>query len=226
MNRTKNFEYPIFIRVIDFDKELNDIIESLNRLEYYGLKATCLKRGENVVPTDDDRMCLFIASHPSEELASIAKIFHDANVLTIGIFTENNIFGDGLTDSYTVVNADKVLMTVRSLIDPIFMPSIISVALSDIRNVLVDSNHFAIASGIGEGENRMTDVLNRATKGFSDQQLMSTDRLAIILFFKPDSTMPLTMKEASEFQKFITRLPDSTETMVWGVSHDYSLHYN
>ena len=76
---------PTSFRVIGVGKATKEIIEAVKSYGYYCVSATVLIDPFECVPTDEDKMVIIVARDNEEHANSIAKTFHDAGVLTLGL---------------------------------------------------------------------------------------------------------------------------------------------
>lgn len=214
---------PINIRVVGFGKNSIQTINAVSALGYDGLGAEVYSDNNELSPTEEDIMIILLGTTNSERVRSIAKTFYDANVLTLAIMTRNEKIPTDCLDSYTVVEPDKVVEAIKSLVAPIFMPCQIAYDFNDLRQTLANSSQFFISSADGHGDNRIKNALNEVSLSIDLQKREDLVRLSIILYYNRNGNDPLTMSEMSELSEFINALPDKVEA-IWGLYIDDSLN--
>lgn len=207
---------PINIRVVGFGKNAIQTINSVSALGYDGLGAEIYSNDNELIPTEEDIMIILLGTTNSERVRSVARTYYDANVLTLAILTRYEKMPTDCLDSYTVVEPDKVVEAIKSLVDPIFMPCQIAYDFNDLRQTLANSSQFFIASAEDHGENRIQKALNELSSFINFQKREDLVRLSIILYYNRDGNDPLTMSEMSELSDFINALPDEIEA-IWGL---------
>ena len=91
MNEENLLDQPAFVnlptsfRIIGIGEATKGIIETVKSNGYDCVSATVLTEPFECVPTDEDKMVIIVAKDNETRANSIAKLFHDAGVLTIGL---------------------------------------------------------------------------------------------------------------------------------------------
>lgn len=76
---------PTSFRVIGIGEATKEVIETVKSYRYDCVSATVLTEPFECIPTDEDKMVIIVAKDNEDHANSIAKTFHDAGVLTLGL---------------------------------------------------------------------------------------------------------------------------------------------
>lgn len=209
----------INIRAIGFGQETEDAISRLRELGYNGLSVGVFNPDKPVCVTSDDMMVILLVSGQCEDAVTVSESFKEAGVLTLAICTEGIEMPIGCVDSQTNVSVSKMYATAKTILDIIFIPSLIAIAFNDIDNLLRNSGTFKAAEGIGSGENRMQDALTQLN---SNRILSSYKNAMVCIYTNINSTQPLVMDEMQSLDDVINKLQDNIN-IIWGVSNDRTL---
>lgn len=84
-DRYAHSNLPVSFRVLGIGEAAKGIIEAVNSYGYDCVSAIVLTAPFECVPTDEDKMVIIVAKDNENHANSIAKTFHDAGVLTLGL---------------------------------------------------------------------------------------------------------------------------------------------
>jgi hypothetical protein len=84
-DRYVRMNLPTSFRVIGIGEATKEIIETVKSYGYDCVSATVLTEPFECVPTDEDKMVIIVVKDNEDHANSIAKTFHDAGVLTLGL---------------------------------------------------------------------------------------------------------------------------------------------
>ena len=79
---------PVSFKVIGIGSETTGIIEKVKSFDYDCVGCLVAKDPADCVPRDEDKMAIIVAKDNVEAANEIAKTYHDAGVLTIGLVPE------------------------------------------------------------------------------------------------------------------------------------------
>lgn len=169
------------------------------------------------IPNDEDKLAIIIFTDLDDTANRIANTFHDAGVLTIG-FSEDadpscydSIMLSELRNEYPEI--------IKTLLQPIVTPGIISYDFNDLSTTLRDSDYFTVkstsANGIKEATEKMKGV-------FNELNLNSVDYLSIHLYFNPNRSTPIAMCDMAFLLELMSGLPE-TVSALWSLNHDENL---
>ena len=93
MNETDSFmaPLPVSFKVIGTGTGATNIIEKVKSFGYECVGCILAETPSDCIPMDDDKMVIIVARDNEEVANAIAKTYHDAGVLTIGLVYDPNI---------------------------------------------------------------------------------------------------------------------------------------
>lgn len=76
---------PVSFRVIGVGNGAADVIEKMKSFGYDCVGCQVVDSADDCIPTDEDQMAIIVTKDNEDVANAIAKTFHDAGVLTIGL---------------------------------------------------------------------------------------------------------------------------------------------
>lgn len=226
MNEEYLLEQPAFanlptsFRVIGIGEATKEIIEAVKSYGYDCVSAIVLTEPFECVPTDEDKMVIIVAKDNEDHANSIAKTFHEAGVLTIGLLDNADL------DCYDSV-VSEVFCTeypdlIKSILQPISTQGMIEYDFSDLQTTLTDAKHFFIKSATGHGNERVVESIGLIKSTLTSSLLNKIERLSIFLYFNREGKQPLVMQEMTALTDFLSELPENIY-VIWAVYPDESI---
>lgn len=207
LDRDSITNLPTSFRVIGIGEATKEIIETVKSYGYDCVSATVLAEPFECVPTDEDKMVIIVAKDNEDHENSIAKTFHDAGVLTLGLLDNADL------DCYDSVVSEASYTEypdlIKSILQPIVTQGMIAYDFSDLQTTLTDSKRFLIKSVMRCGKERMTEAIGRVKSSLTSSLLNKTERLSIFLYFNKVGKQPLVMQEMAALTDFLSELPES-----------------
>lgn len=119
---------------------------------------------------------------------------------------------------------DTLANAARSISEIITEPGIINVDFRDVKSTLKDAHSAIIATGYGEGENRVTKAIQDAINSplLRNSDIKTSKRFLFKLSYNPNMKEPFKMSEMNELTEFTNNLPPSIK-MKWGYSKNPDL---
>ena len=128
---------PTSFRVIGIGEATKEIIEKVKAYGYDCVSATVLNEPFECVPTDEDKMVIIVAKDNETRANSIAKLFHDAGVLTIGLLDNADLeCYDGVVVETSRAEYPDLI---KALLQPIATQGMIAYDFSDLQTTLADA---------------------------------------------------------------------------------------
>ena len=207
LDRDSITNLPTSFRVIGIGEATKEIIETVKSYGYDCVAATVLAELFECVPTDEDKMVIIVAKDNEDHANTIAKTFHDAGVLTLGLLDNADL------DCYDSV-VSKASYTeypdlIKSILQPIVTQGMIAYDFSDLQTTLTDSKRFLIKSVMRCGKERMAEAIGRIKSSLTSSLLNKIERLSIFLYFNKVGKQPLVMQEMAALTDFLSELPES-----------------
>ncbi len=113
---------------------------------------------------------------------------------------------------------DTLANAARSISEIITEPCYINVDFQDVKTTLKDSGTAIISTAIGEGENRISDAINKALHSplLKKHDINSSKRLLLKFMCNRNAERPLLAEEMQALKNFTDKLPPSVDVK-WGI---------
>lgn len=207
-------------RVIGIGEATKEVIETVKSYGYYCVSATVLTEPFECVPTDQDKMVIIVAKDNEEHANSIAKTFHDAGVLTLGLLDNADL------DCYDSVVSEASYTEypdlIKSILQPIVTQGLIAYDFSDLQTTLTDSKRFLIKSVTRCGIERVAEAIDCIKSTLTSSMLNNIERISIFLYSKKEDKQPLVMQEMTALTDFVSELPESL-FVIWALYPDENI---
>ena len=211
---------PTSFRVIGIGEATKEIIETVKSYGYDSVSAIVLNESFECVPTDEDKMVIIVAKDNEDHANSIAKTFHDAGVLTLGLLENADL------DCYDSVVSEASYTEypdlIKSILQPIVTQGMIAYDFSDLQTTLTDSMRFLIKSVTRCGIERVAEAIDCIKSTLPPSLLNKIERLSIFLYFNRVGKHPLVMQEMTALTDFVSELPEGSY-VIWAVYPDESI---
>ena len=207
-------------RVIGIGEATKEIIETVKSYGYDCVSATVLADPFECVPTDEDKMVVIVAKDNEDHANSIAKTFHEAGVLTIGLLDNADL------ECYDCVVVETSCTeypdVTKALLQPIATRGLINYTFNDLQKNLADAKHFFIKSAPGHSNERIAESIGFIKSTLNSSLLNKIERLSIFLYFNKEGKQPLVMQEMTALTDFVRELRESIY-VIWAVYPDESI---
>lgn len=220
-DRYAHSNLPVSFRVLGIGEATKGIIEAVNSYGYDCVSAIVLTAPFECVPTDEDKMVIIVAKDNENHANSIAKTFHDAGVLTLGLLDNADLdcFDSVMSDdSYT-----EYTDLIKAILQPIATQGMIAYDFNDLQTTLADTNHFFIKSVTRCGNERVAEAIGDIKNALTSSKLDKIERISIFLYFNREGKQPLVMQEMTALTNFLSELPESIY-VIWAVYPDESIN--
>ena len=219
-DRYVRMNLPTSFRVIGIGEATKEIIETVKSYGYDCVSATVLTEPFECVPTDEDKMVIIVAKDNENHANSIAKTFHDAGVLTLGLLDNADL--DCYDSVVSEVSCPEYPDIIKAILQPIVTQGMIAYDFNDLQTTLTDAKHFLIKSVIRSGTERVAEAIGCIKSTFTSSLLNKIERLSIFLYFNKVGKQPLVMQEMAALTDFISELPENVYA-IWAVYPDESM---
>lgn len=220
-DRYAHSNLPVSFRVLGIGEATKGIIEAVNSYRYDCVSATVLTHPFECVPTDEDKMVIIVARDNEYIANGIAKTFHDAGVLALGLLYDADL------DCYDSVMSDasytEYTDLIKAILQPIATQGMIAYNFNDLQTTLADTNHFFIKSVTRCGNERVAEAIGNIKRALSSSMLDKIERLSIFLYFNREGKQPLVIQEMTALTNFLSELPESIY-VIWAVYPDESIN--
>lgn len=219
-DRYVRMNLPTSFRVIGIGEATKEIIETVKSYGYDCVSATVLTEPFECVPTDEDKMVIIVAKDNENHANSIAKTFHDAGVLTLGLLDNADL--DCYDSVVSEVSCAKYPDIIKAILQPIVTQGMIAYDFNDLQTTLTDAKHFLIKSVIRSGTERVAEAIGCIKSSLTSSLINKIERLSIFLYFNKVGKQPLVMQEMTALTDFLSELPESIY-VIWAVYPDESI---
>lgn len=211
---------PTSFRVIGIGEATKEIIETVKSYGYDCVSARVLTEPFECVPTDEDKMVIIVVKDNEDHANSIAKTFHDAGVLTLGLL--DNADFDCYDSVVSEASCAEYPDIIKAILQPIVTQGMIAYDFNDLQTTLTDAKHFLLKSVTRCGNERVAEAIGDIKRALSSSLLNKIERLSIFLYFNKEDKQPLVMQEMTALTDFVSELPESIY-VIWAVYPDESI---
>lgn len=178
--------FPVSFKVIGIGNGTADIIEKVKSFGYDCVGCFIANTPSDCTPMDDDKMAIIVARDNEGVANTIAKTYHDAGVLTIGLVYEPN------TVCYDSVATDSKYEDfpgiIKTLLQPIVTQGYICFDFNDLYTILHNSGSFKTLTA--EGKN-VEEAIYNMKKEMAKIPAQHIESLSAHLYFNRENKSPL-----------------------------------
>lgn len=209
--------FPVSFRVIGIGTGATDIIEKVKSFGYDCVGCILAETPNDCIPLDDDKMAIIVARDNEEVANAIAKTYHDAGVLTIGLVYDPNIacYDSVMMDS----RHEDFPEIIKTLLQPIVNPGLICYDFNDLRMTLRNFRFFKTL--VTEGGS-VVEAVNNMKNKLENLSLQHIVTLSALLFFNRERQPALTAGDMQPLTDLISKFPESID-VIWSVNFDDTL---
>ncbi len=211
---------PVSFKVIGVGIGATDIIEKVKSFGYDCVGCILAKTPGDCIPMDDDKMVIIVAQDNEEVANAIAKTYHEAGVLTIGLVYAPNIacFDSVIMDS----RHEDFPEIIKTLLQPIVTHGYICFDFNDLRTILQGSGSFKTLTA--EGKN-VEDAVSNMKQELEKVPTQHIHNLSAHLYFNRERQTPITVSDIKYLSEMISCLPESINA-IWSVNFDDTLPFD
>lgn len=211
---------PTSFRVIGIGEATKEIIETVKSYGYDCVSTTVLTDPFECVPTDEDKMVIIVAKDNEDHANSIAKTFHDAGVLTLGLL--DNADFDCYDSVVSEASCAEYPDLIKAILQPIVSNGLMCYDFDDLRTIFAETKHSLIRSVTRHGNERVAESIEYIKQSLTSSILGKIERLSIFLYFNKEGKQPLVVQEVAALSDFISELPACID-VIWAVYPDESI---
>ncbi len=211
---------PTSFSVIGIGEATKEIIETVKSYGYDCVSATVLTEPFECVPTDEDKMVIIVARDNENHANSIAKTFHDAGVLTLGLLDNADL--DCYDSVVSEASDTEYPDLIKAILQPIVSNGLMCYDFYDLRTIFADTKHSFIKSVTRSGNERVAEAIGFIKSSLTSSLINKIERLSIFLYFNKVGKQPLVMQEMTALTDFLSELPESIY-VIWAVYPDESI---
>lgn len=206
--------FPVSFRVIGVGTSTADIIEKVKSFGYDCVGCQVVNSAAECIPTDEDQMAIIVSRDKVEVANEIARTYHDAGVLTIGLL---NNAAAGCYDSVAIdARVNDVPDVVKDLLEPIVKPGLINFDFHDLSTELRDSGFFRTLTA--EAEN-VENAVVRIQKFLTESNARNIEYLSAHIYFNREKKSEIKVSDVAHLTNMISSLQETVNAM-WSVNSD------
>lgn len=208
---------PVSFKVIGTGTGAIDIIEKVKSFGYDCVGCIFAETYSDCIPMDDDKMVIIVAWDNEEVANTIAKTYHDAGVLTIGLVYDPTIacYDSVMMDS----RHEDFPEIIKRLLQPIITHGYICFDFNDLWSILHDSGFFKTLTA--EGKN-VEEAVNNMKEELTKVPVQHIESLSAHIYFNRGRQSSITMTDMKHLSEMISGLPESIN-VIWSVNFDDTL---
>lgn len=212
--------FPVSFKIIGVGTGPTDIIVKFKSFGYDCVGCILAETPGDCIPMDDDKMAIIVARDNEEVANAIAKTYHDAGVLTIGLVYDPNIacYDSVTTDS----RHEDFVEIIKTLLQPIVTHGCVCFDFNDLCAILHDSVSFKTLTAEGKNVEEAVDNMKRKLEKVPTQHIKS---LSAHLYFNRERQPAITVTDMTHLSEMISSLPESIN-VIWSVNFDDTLPYD
>lgn len=209
--------FPVSFKVIGTGTGATDIIEKVKSFGYDCVGCILAETPSDCIPMDDDKMAIIVAQDNEGVANAIAKTYHDAGVVTIGLV--HNPDFDSYDNIASDTNSDNFSEIIKHLLQPIATHGPICCDFNDLCVTLRNFRFFKTLVSEGKSVEEAVNNMKNELKSVSVQHIES---LSVHLYFNRDRQPAVTMTDMKHLSDMISNLPESID-VIWSVNFDDTL---
>lgn len=206
--------FPVSFKVIGTGTGATNIIEKVKSFGYDCVGCILAETPSDCIPMDYDKMVIIVARDNEEVANAIAKTYHEADVLTMGLVHNPDVFCyDNIAADTSVEDFPDVI---KHLLHPIATPGLICYDFNDLCTTLRNFRFFKTL--VTEGVS-VEDAVNNMKNKLKNISLQHIVTLSAHLFFNRGRQPALTMEDMHSLSNMISEFPESID-VIWSVNFD------
>lgn len=208
---------PVSFRVIGVGTDTAGIIDKVKSFGYDCVGCIVAQSPGDCIPVDEDQMAIIVARDNEGMANAIAKTYHDAGVLTIGLL---NNAASGCYDSIAVdAHFNDYPDIIKTLLQPIVTQGYITYDYHDLSMELRDSEHFkTLTVEAGNIEIAIAEI----QKSLDKDNVTGAEYISFHLYWSRNRQPAVTVGELEHITNLISSLPE-TVNAIWSVNIDETL---
>ena len=208
---------PVSFKVIGTGSGAADIIEKVESFGYDCVGCVVAESPGDCIPADEDKMAIIVARDNEDVANEIAKNYHDADVLTIGLVygADFSCYDSVATDA----RREDFPEIIKSLLQPIVTQGYICYDFNDLCTILHNSRFFKTLTTAGKS---VEDAVVNMQKNMENVVVQNMESLSAHLYFNRERQPAITMNDMSHLSNMLSELPKSVNA-IWSVNTDDTL---
>lgn len=209
--------FPVSFKVIGIGSGMTGIIENVKSFGYECVSCLVAKDSADCVPSDEDKMAIIVTKDNVDAANEIAKAYHDAGVLTIGLVPDADY---SCYDSVaTEVKPVEFSETIKNLLLPVVSYGYICYDFNDLCTILRNSYSFCTLTTTGRS---IKEAVANMREKLETVAIKDVESLSAHIFFNHERRTNIKMEDMVHLSNMISSLPESIN-VIWSVNFDDTL---
>lgn len=211
---------PVSFKVIGIGPGTSDIITKVKSLDYDCVGCLVANDPADCVPTDEDKMAIIVATDNVETANEIAKTYHDAGVLTIGLVpdADHSCYDSVVSETKSVGFSE----TIKDLLQPVVSYGYICYDFNDLCTILKNSHSFGTLTSNGRS---IEEAVANMKEQLENITLHHIESLSAHIYFNRERRDSIKMDDMVHLSNMISSLPESIN-VIWSANFDDTLPEN
>ena len=209
--------FSVSFKVIGTGTGATNIIEKVKSFGYECVGCILAETPSDCIPMDDDKMVIIVALDNEEVANKIAKTYHDAGVLTIGLVHKPDVscYDNIAADT----NAGNFPEVIQHLLQPVVSQGYICCDFNDLCVTLRNFRYFKTL--VSDGKN-VEEAVNNMKRKLENVPTQHIESLSAHLYFNRERQPNITMTDMAHLSDMISSLSESIN-VIWSVNFDDAL---
>lgn len=209
--------FPVSFKVIGIGSGMTGIIENVKSFGYECVSCLVANDSADCVPTEEDKMAIIVTKDNVDAANEIAKAYHDAGVLTIGLVPDADY---SCYDSIaTGTKSADFWETIKNLLLPVVTYGYICYDFNDLCTILKNSHSFSTLTTNGRS---VEEAVSNMKEQLENVAIKDSESLSAHIFFNRERRANIKMEDMVYLSNMISNLPESIN-VIWSVNFDDSL---
>lgn len=211
---------PVSFKIIGIGSETTGIIEKVKSFDYDCVGCLVANDPADCVPSDEDKMAIIVAKDNMETANEIAKTYHDAGVLTIGLVPEADYSCyDSVATETSPVDFSE---TIKNLLLPVVSYGYICYDFNDLCTILKNSSSFSTLTTNGRS---VEEAVSNMQENLKKVAIQEVEALSAHIYFNRERRANIKMEDMVRLSNMVSSLPKSIN-VIWSVNFDDTLPEN
>lgn len=208
---------PVSFKVIGVGSGTTGIIEKVKSFDYDCVGCLIANASTDCVPSDEDKMAIIVAKDNIEIANEIAKVYHDAGVLTIGLIPDADYSCyDSVATETSYVDFPE---TIKNLLLPVVSYGYICYDYNDLCTILRNSHSFSTLTANGRS---VEEAVSNMQENLEKVAIQEVESMSAHIYFNRERREKIKMENIVHLSDMISSLPDSID-VIWSVNFDDTL---
>ncbi len=225
MAKVSNMESIDFVRenisesfqILGFGEETYATIDRINDWGHQDVLATKTIAGSEYVPSEDNRIAIFLIADRFGDAYSTARKFSQMGILTIGILPEESLIEKYGMKPYAIEAVERMYDVVKALLDPVIgSQSYVNYDLTDLMTLLTRAELIRVVTSDGHSVKEAVSGLKQKMLHINPSEVCDA---AIHLYFNRENQSLIQTDVNDAVTDFVERFA-ANASLCFSVGYD------